>query len=72
MSDTRHDVIGLGNAIVDVIARTDEAFLASHDLAKGSMHLIDAEQAETLYGQMGPGLESSGGSAANTIAGIAS
>ncbi|MFN0265142.1 adenosine kinase [Tepidamorphus sp. 3E244] len=72
MSQPRFDVLGLGNAIVDVIARCDEAFLASHDLAKGSMHLVSQDEAETLYGQMGPGMESSGGSAANTIAGIAS
>ena len=72
MTDTRYDVIGLGNAIVDVIARADEAFLAKHDLAKGSMHLIGPAQADLLYSQMGPGMESSGGSAANTIAGIAS
>lgn len=72
MSDTDLDVIGFGNAIVDVIARADEAFLAANDLAKGSMHLIGPAQADTLYQQMGPGTESSGGSAANTIAGIAS
>ncbi len=72
MPEPSCDVIGIGNAIVDVIARTDEAFLVDHGLAKGSMHLIDAPAAEQLYTQMGPGIESSGGSAANTIAGIAS
>lgn len=72
MTTPRYDVIGLGNAIVDVIARADEAFLAENNLAKGSMHLVDEEQAARLYEQMGPGTESSGGSAANTIAGIAS
>jgi sugar/nucleoside kinase (ribokinase family) len=66
------DVVGIGNAIVDVIAQADEAFLARHGLAKGSMRLIDAVEADALYDAMGPGLEMSGGSAANTIAGIAS
>ncbi len=66
------DVLTIGNAIVDVIARTDEAFLAAHGMPKGSMTLIDEAQAETLYGAMGPGLEISGGSAANTAAGAAS
>jgi sugar/nucleoside kinase (ribokinase family) len=66
------DVIGIGNAIVDVIARSDEAFLAEQDLAKGSMHLIDEDRAVALYDLMGAGTESSGGSAANTIAGLAS
>ena len=66
------DVVGIGNAIVDVIARADEAFLARESLAKGTMALIDAERAETLYRRMGPAIESSGGSAGNTMAGIAS
>jgi len=66
------DVVGIGNAIVDVIAQADDAFLARQGLTKGSMRLIDAAQAEALYDAMGPGLEMSGGSAANTIAGIAS
>ena len=66
------DVVGIGNAIVDVIAQADDAFLARQGLAKGSMRLIDAAQAEALYAAMGPGIEMSGGSAANTIAGIAS
>ncbi|MBB4211161.1 fructokinase [Rhodothalassium salexigens DSM 2132] len=71
MADTI-DVVGIGNAIVDVISRTDDAFLKKHAMDKGAMILIDADQAETIYAQMGPGVESSGGSAANTIAGIAS
>jgi len=72
MASESFDVVGIGNAIVDVIAQADEAFLTRQGLAKGSMRLIDAAQAEALYGAMGPGVEMSGGSAANTIAGIAS
>jgi sugar/nucleoside kinase (ribokinase family) len=66
------DVLGIGNAIVDVIARADDAFLARHTLTKGSMMLIDEARAETLYGAMGPGIEVSGGSCGNTMAGVAS
>lgn len=66
------DVVAIGNALVDVLAHSDDEFLAGRGIEKGSMSLINAEQAETLYGQMGPGVECSGGSAANTIAGIAS
>ena len=66
------DVVGIGNAIVDVIAHADDGFLARHGLAKGTMTLIDEAQAKTLYGQMGSGIESSGGSAGNTMAGLAS
>ena len=69
---TSHDVVGLGNAIVDVIARTEDPFLQRHGLAKGAMTLISAEQADRLYADMGPGIEVSGGSAANTMVGIAS
>jgi sugar/nucleoside kinase (ribokinase family) len=72
MSSAQYDVVGIGNAIVDVIARTDEKFIAEKKLAKGAMTLIDEAQAEALYAAMPPGLESSGGSAANTMAGIAS
>ena len=64
-------VTGIGNAIVDVLARTEDAFLERHNLVKGSMNLIGADAAQTLYGEMGPAREISGGSAANTIAGIA-
>ncbi len=71
MADPRFDVAGIGNAIVDVLANAEDSFVASHSLPKGGMTLIDAEQAETLYAAMGPGLEASGGSAANTIAGLA-
>jgi len=65
------DVVGIGNAIVDVLVQTDDAFLADHGLSKGTMALVDEEQAERLYASLGPGLETSGGSAANTLAGIA-
>ncbi len=64
-------VVGIGNAIVDVIARADDAFLLREDIAKGTMTLIDADRATALYDRMGPATQSSGGSAANTIAGIA-
>ena len=66
------DVVSIGNAIVDVIAHADERFLAEESLLKGAMTLIDAERAEALYRKMGPAIESSGGSAGNTMAGIAS
>jgi sugar/nucleoside kinase (ribokinase family) len=72
MGDANFDVLGIGNAIVDVIARCDDAFLAQHAMSKGHMQLILAAEAEALYGAMGPGVEVSGGSAANTCAGIAS
>lgn len=68
----KYDVIGIGNAIVDVITQADDAFIQEHGLAKGSMRLIDARQASELYTHMKPGKESSGGSVANTCAGIAS
>jgi len=66
------DVLGIGNAIVDVISHADDAFLGQHGLVKGSMMLIDEQRAETLYAAMGPGIEVSGGSCGNTMAGIAS
>ena len=65
------DVVGIGNAIVDVLVQTDDAFLEQHGLQKGGMALIDEQQAETLYTASGPGLETSGGSVANTMVGIA-
>jgi sugar/nucleoside kinase (ribokinase family) len=71
MPDLQLDIIAIGNAIVDVISQTDDAFLAAEGLAKGSMRLIDAAEATRLYERMGPGLEASGGSAANTVAGVA-
>jgi sugar/nucleoside kinase (ribokinase family) len=64
----RFDIIGIGNAIVDVVARTDETFLSRQAMRKGAMTLIDAAAAEALYAAMPPGAESSGGSAANTCA----
>ena len=72
MTETRFDVLGVGNAIVDVLARVDDAFVETHGLAKDAMLLIDEERAETLYQAMPPGQEISGGSAANSLAGIAS
>jgi sugar/nucleoside kinase (ribokinase family) len=66
------DVIGVGNAIVDVLAEADEAFLAAHGIPKGGMLLIDEARAEKIQGGMGPGREISGGSAANSIACLAS
>ncbi len=65
------DVLAIGNAIVDVIAATDDAFLKAQQLDKGSMRLIDAAEAEALYAKMGPGREVSGGSGANAAAGMA-
>ena len=72
MSDTKYDVLTIGNAIVDIIARTDDAFLVEQDITKGGMTLIDMARAEQLYSDMGPAIETSGGSAGNTAAGIAS
>ncbi|AII47222.1 MAG: adenosine kinase [Synechococcus sp. BS301-5m-G54] len=65
------DVVGIGNAIVDVLVQTDDSFLNAHGLQKGGMALIDEQQAEALYKASGPGLETSGGSVANTMVGIA-
>ena len=72
MSQVKFDVLGLGNAIVDVIGRVDEKFLIEEKLAKGSMSLIDEARALKLYDSMGSGTTISGGSAANTIVGVAS
>ncbi len=71
MTAAKYAVLAIGNAIVDVIAETDDAFLSSEGLTKGGMMLVDADQASALYGKMGPGREISGGSAANTLAGLA-
>jgi fructokinase len=68
MSEPTLDILGIGNAIVDVLARADDAFLAAEGLDKGAMRLIGPAEAEGLYGRMGPGVESSGGSAGNTCA----
>jgi len=69
---TQYDVLCIGNAIVDIIARCDDAFLLDNEIIKGAMNLIDADRAEHLYSRMGPAIEASGGSAGNTAAGIAS
>jgi len=66
------DVLGIGNAIVDVIARTEENFLLAQGMRKGTMMLIDEARAHAIYDAMGPAVEVSGGSAANTIVGLAS
>jgi sugar/nucleoside kinase (ribokinase family) len=72
MTNARFEVLGIGNAIVDVIARADDDFLARNGMNKGAMTLIDEERAERIYEAMGPAVEISGGSAANTIVGVAS
>ncbi len=72
MPNAEFDVVAIGNAIVDVISRTDDAFVVENGLTKGSMQLLfSTDEAETLYAKMGPGIETSGGSAANTLAGLA-
>src|SRR6476659_8069567 len=71
MTDLRLDVLCIGNAIVDVIADASDEFLHAEGLTKGTMRLIDAEEAERLYSQMGPAHQVSGGSAGNTAAGVA-
>ena len=71
-AEIRYDVLGIGNALVDVLTDTTDNFLEAHDLVKGSMMLIDSDRATQLYGEMGGSVECSGGSAANTLAGIAS
>ena len=68
----RFDVLGIGNAIVDVLSRVDDDFLVREGLAKGSMRLVNANEADSLYEKIGSATESSGGSAGNTVAGIAS
>lgn len=72
MTETRYDVVGIGNAIVDIIGRCDDAFLAAHGAPKGHMRLVDADTVSRLYDAMGPATEISGGSAANTLVGVAS
>jgi adenosine kinase len=71
MPDLKYDVLGLGNAIVDVIARTEDDFLVRQGMHKGGMALIDEPRAQAVYAAMGKGVEKSGGSAANTIVGVA-
>ncbi|PWW00091.1 sugar/nucleoside kinase (ribokinase family) [Hoeflea marina] len=69
---SQFDVLCIGNAIVDIIARCDDAFLDDNNIIKAAMNLIDTERAELLYVAMGPAIETSGGSAGNTAAGVAS
>jgi sugar/nucleoside kinase (ribokinase family) len=68
MTEAKYDILGIGNAIVDVVARADDTFLSRHDMHKGAMMLIDAAMADRIYAAMPAGMESSGGSAANTCA----
>jgi sugar/nucleoside kinase (ribokinase family) len=71
MTAAKYDVLGIGNAIFDVLVQTDEGFLAAHGMTKGGMALIDEARAAAIYRDMGPATEMSGGSAANTIVGLA-
>ena len=71
MPDLKYDVLGIGNAIVDVIARTEDDFLVQQKMHKGGMALIDEPRAQSIYQAMGQAVEKSGGSAANTIVGVA-
>ena len=72
MANARFDVLGIGNAIVDIIGRAQEDFLLRQGMQKGAMVLIDEPRAQSIYAAMGPAIEISGGSAANTIVGVAS
>lgn len=69
---TEFDLLGIGNALVDVVTQADDAFLAAHELDKGAMMLVDPDRSDFLYSKMGPATESSGGSCGNTMAGFAS
>jgi len=71
MTSAKYDVLGIGNAIFDVLVQTDESFLRRHGMTKGGMALIDEARALSIYQDMGPAIEMSGGSAANTIVGVA-
>lgn len=71
MAETRYDVIGIGNALVDVLVSVEDDFLAAEDLPKGGMMLVEAEQSDALYAKLGPATERSGGSCGNTMAGFA-
>ena len=71
MTTAKYDVLGIGNAIFDVLVQTDESFLSRHGMTKGGMALIDEARALSIYQDMGPAIEMSGGSAANTIVGVA-
>ena len=72
MAEPKYDVLAIGNAIVDIIGRCNDAFLAKHGATKGGMRLVDAATVKSIYADRGPGIEISGGSAANTMAGVAS
>ncbi len=72
MPEKKFDVLSIGNAIVDIIAHSEDDFLVTEKIKKGSMNLIDQDRAEALYAVMGPAIEASGGSAGNTAAGLAS
>src|SRR6476661_69576 len=72
MTSAKYDVLGIGNAIFDILVQTDERFLKDHGMVKGGMALIDEARAASIYRDMGPAVEMSGGSAANTIVGVAS
>jgi sugar/nucleoside kinase (ribokinase family) len=72
MAQASYDVIGIGSAIVDILSRTDDGFIQTHGLVKGTMALVTADRSKFLYDRMGVAIEISGGSAANTMAGIAS
>ncbi|WP_213775697.1 adenosine kinase [Bradyrhizobium sp. dw_78] len=71
MTSTKYDVLAIGNAIFDVLVQTDEGFLAAHGMTKGGMMLIDEARAASIYRDMGPATTMSGGSAANTVVGVA-
>src|SRR5258705_14017845 len=71
MAEAKYDVLGIGNAIFDVLVQTDEKFLADHGMTKGGMAVIDEARAPSIYRDIGPAAEMSGGAAANSIVGIA-
>src|SRR3979490_200070 len=72
MTSAKYDVLGIGNAIFDILVQTDESFLVTHGMTKGGMALIDEARAISIYQSMGPAIEMSGGAAPTTIAGVAS
>ena len=72
MSDPEFDVLGIGNALVDVITSVDDSFIAAHDFPRGATTMVDLDRAEAVYADLPPAQETSGGSCANTIAGLAS
>src|SRR6202165_2463665 len=71
MTTAKYDVLGIGNALFDILVQADEGFLSLHGMTKGGMALIDEVRAISIYQSMGPATEMSGGSAANTIVGVA-